>query len=81
MKDTVVAGAGAQGETSRDPGATTGSWSTLVVSVVVAVVLSVTATLLLGGAFRSLTAGAGAVVPCGAGGGCCPPGSAGAQPR
>ena len=82
MEDKAVAGAGAQGETPRDPaGVTAGRWSTLVVSVVVAVVLSVTATFLLGGAFRSITAGAGAFVPCGAGGGCCPPGSEGVQPR
>ena len=82
MEDKAVAGAGAQGEALRDPvGVTAGRWRTMVVSVVVAVVLSVTATLVLGGAFRSVTAGAGAFVPCGAGGGCCPPGSEGAQPR
>jgi hypothetical protein len=47
------------------------SWRAWVISIVVAVILSVTATLLLGGSFRL-----GGTVPaagCGSGGDCCQP--------
>jgi hypothetical protein len=47
------------------------TWRALVISIIAAVVLSVTATLLLGGSFgvpgRTVSAG------CGSGGSCCPP--------
>lgn len=51
------------------------SWRAWVVAIVVAVVLSVTATLMLGGsgAFRQDSAGSGAGSG-GCGGACCPPG-------
>jgi hypothetical protein len=46
-------------------------WRAWVISVIVAVILSVTATLLLGGSFR--LPGAGVSGGCGPGGVCCPP--------
>lgn len=46
------------------------SWRTWVVSIIVAIVLSVTATLLLGGSFR--LPGAGVSGGCGSGSDCCP---------
>ncbi|GAB4234181.1 MAG: hypothetical protein OHK0028_10310 [Deltaproteobacteria bacterium] len=51
-------------------------WRGWVLSILVAIVLSVTATLLLGGSLQPIraTAGGAAGVGCGAGSGCCPPG-------
>lgn len=46
------------------------TWRALAISILVAVVLSVTATLLLGGSFRFT--GAAVTGGCGAGGNCCP---------
>jgi len=48
------------------------TWRVLVISIIVAIVLSVTATLLLGGSFR--LPGAGASGGCGPGSACCPTG-------
>ncbi len=63
-------------ESRRGPG-----WKGWVLSILVAIALSVTATLLLGGsaAFRSDRAAAGGTGGCGAGAGsgCCPPADAG----
>ncbi|MDA8122843.1 MAG: hypothetical protein M0Z38_09795 [Deltaproteobacteria bacterium] len=47
------------------------TWRTWVISVIVAVILSVTATLLLGGSFG--LSGGGVSGGCGPGSGCCPP--------
>jgi hypothetical protein len=55
-------------DASGRPGPT---WRALMISIIVAVVLSVTATLLLGGSFR-FTGGA-ARGGCGPGSDCCPP--------
>ncbi len=68
--DTTAAGDPQPAEGQRGP-----TWRGWVLSILVAIILSVTATLLLGGssAFRSdrsVAAGAGG---CGAGSGCCPP--------
>ena len=59
-------------ESRRGPG-----WQGWVLSILVAVILSVTATLLLGGAgaFRSDRAGVSGAT--GSGDGCCPPAAAG----
>jgi hypothetical protein len=61
-------------ESRRGPG-----WKGWVLSILVAIILSVTATLLLGGSGsfwpdRAVAAGAGG---CGAGSSCCPPADAG----
>jgi hypothetical protein len=58
-------------EPDSQGGISSPSWRGLVIAVVAAIVLSVTATLLLGGSFgygRN-----GSVGGCGAGGGCCAP--------
>lgn len=55
-------------EETMDKGTT---WRTWVISVIVAVILSVTATLLLGGSFG--LSGGGVSGGCGPGSGCCPP--------
>ena len=47
------------------------TWRVWVVSIIVAIVLSVTATLLLGGSYRFT--GAAISGGCGQGSGCCPP--------
>lgn len=49
------------------------AWRTWVISIIVAVILSVTATLLLGGSFRLPGTGAGMSGGCGLGSACCPP--------
>jgi hypothetical protein len=61
-------------DSRRGPG-----WKGWVLSILVAVILSVTATLLLGGygAFRSDRAGASGAAGSGCGGGCCPPAATG----
>ena len=72
---TIAAGDPRAAQGRRGP-----TWRGWVLSILAAVILSVTATLLLGGssAFRPdravAAAGAGG---CGAGGGCCPPAVAG----
>jgi hypothetical protein len=50
------------------------SWRAMAVPVVLAVVLSVAATLLFGGVFRPGGWGPGRVIGYGPGRGCCPPG-------
>jgi len=73
--ETVITGNPRLAEGRRGP-----SWRGWVLSILVAVILSVTATLLLGGssAFRSDDAAAGAVGRgSGAGRSCCPPADAG----
>jgi hypothetical protein len=64
-----VVGSGDSRETKGRPAPT---WRALVISIIVAVVLSVTATLLLGGSFR-LTGGTAVSRGCGPGSECCPP--------
>ncbi len=70
---------GAAGDQPGEEGRHGPSWRVWVLSSLVAVVLSVTATLLLGGSgvFRTDQAGApgAAGSGCGAGSGCCPPAS------
>jgi len=75
-----------EADTPGDPGTAEGrrgpGWKGWVLSILVAIILSVTATLLLGGssAFRSdrAAAGAGGCGPgAGSGSGCCPPSGAG----
>jgi hypothetical protein len=58
-----------------DAGCRRPGWRVAVVPVLVAVVLSVAATLLLGGAFRSGAAGCGAAAARGAVRACCAPGA------
>jgi len=69
--ETAATGGSQAAECRRGPG-----WKGWVLSILVAIVLSVTATLLLGGhgAFRSDRAVPGAT---GTGDGCCPPAAAG----
>lgn len=70
--ETVLPDGNIPAETARRNGPT---WRALAVSIIVAIVLSVAATLLLGGSFRFTgAAGAGG---CGQGGDCCPPPEAG----
>ena len=76
MEETVE---GRVERTAEGPVDDTGSrrrgWRVAVIPVLVAVVLSVAATLLLGGAFRAGRPGWGAAGPCGAVSACCPPGA------
>ena len=70
--DTTAAGDPQPAEGQRGP-----TWRGWVLSILVAIILSVTATLLLGGSGsfrpgRAVAGGAGGV-GCGAGSGCCPP--------
>ena len=68
--ETAATGGVRDAESKRGPG-----WKGWVLSILVAIILSVTATLLLGGSgsFRPGRAVAGAVAGgCGAGGSCCP---------
>ena len=57
------------------------SWRALAISVALAVVLSVAATLLFGGTFRPVAGWGGTAAPCGGGSGCCPPAGAGGASR
>jgi len=74
--ETIAPGDPHTGESRRGPG-----WKGWVLSILVAIILSVTATLLLGGSgsFRPGRAVAGGAGGCGSGGGsgCCPPAVAG----
>jgi hypothetical protein len=76
MEETVEAGT-KQAAVGRvdDTGGGRRGWRVAVIPVLVAVVLSVGATLLLGGAFRPGTAGSARAAPCGAVSACCPPGA------
>lgn len=58
-------------EANDIPGRTGPTWRAWVISIIAAIVLSVTATLLLGGSFR-FTGGASSG-GCGQGSDCCPP--------
>lgn len=74
--ETAATGDSHTAEGRRGPG-----WKGWVLSILVAVILSVTATLLLGGSGsfrpdRAAASGAGGV-GCGAGSSCCPPADAG----
>lgn len=60
-----------EGESTKYAARPALSWRAWVISVIVAVVLSVTATLLLGGSFRFT--GAAISGGCGPGSACCPP--------
>jgi len=60
----------AEGERSTPAGRPSPGWRGLAIAVVVAVVLSVSATLLLGGSFRAGSYTGGSA--CGSGGPCCP---------
>lgn len=57
------------------------SWRDMAVPVVLAVVLSVTATLLLGGVLRPAGWGSGGGIGNARGGSCCPPGLSGGGAR
>jgi hypothetical protein len=76
LTETAGAADSRTAESRRGPG-----WKGWVLSILVAIALSVTATLLLGGsaAFRSDRAVAGGAtgVGCGAGSSCCPPADTG----
>lgn len=63
-------GAGSAARTDVRPGPT---WRAWVLSIVAAIVLSVAATLILGGSFRLPAASNAAAGGCGADGACCPP--------
>ena len=66
--DAFPAGLSPDGRT----GATSPTWRGLVIAVIAAIVLSLTATFLLGGSFGVYNRGA-AATGCGAGSPCCPP--------
>jgi hypothetical protein len=70
FEDGAVGDGPASGDTTARPGPT---WRGLVLAVVAAVILSVAATLLLGGSFSFRKAAALPAGVCGAGGACCPP--------
>jgi len=69
----------ARGDLNTVEGRRGPTWRGWVLSILVAVILSVTATLFLGGsgAFRSDRAVAAGAGGCGAGSSCCPPADAG----
>lgn len=71
----VEAESGAGRESSSEMRRSGPSWRAWAVSIVAAIVLSVAATLLLGGsgAFRPGRASAAGAIGSGCGGGCCPP--------
>ena len=79
MRDTMgmpdSTDANAMGDPQPAEGQRGPTWRGWVLSILVAIILSVTATLLLGGSFRSGRAVAGGAGGCGSGtgSGCCPP--------